>query len=764
MVRIGEAHPNIWESIIEHLEEALKEFEFQGEDIEISWKKLANARMLERRADELLDEKYGVFKFFFTNPAVQYVMGKWEEYDISLEFLLGEPLIPFATALIILFMMHKRVSNDLLVLIAALIFNVNPIYVVGSVIIWQLSQSNRKPKQFCKPKMKSSIAASRGIENLSETDTHISYDHVLVGNDLSTLYTAAILSRNGHKCCVLQSKSVPTLEIHPDGAPCSVSVYNMTVGRADRYQILLDAVQPLDETSRVVLSPVGTVEEGYAHTVIRRVSLGRGATGSTGDISVMRSGKHAIVEDLSTSLGADKPALQSFLGVLSTLQSSMTVLLMSRVLPVQWTGVIKEASVKPFFDMIRETSDRVLQRLKDSSDVRETLYAMAAAAQEEVQPATESSACILATALSMSEEGMYYPVGGVSALQKVLCAAIRTTGGRVFTDVGVEGLEVTETKPGVCRATGVRVSVETGDTTESRVVKGTRSVVSGLGAICTYTRLLPSVHLSQSIKQSLSTLTEARPKVLVVFWLQGTASLLGLTSCDYFEMTSTGETEQSPEDVEAFVDGWVRVWSPSCKDPDWSTRYPELQTVVVELGASSQLVSIAPLKYKPASTLVSSAPPTLPPVGPRVYSAAKNAKIETTCAATSLLSGDIHIGQPLSLSKGQKDRARTKALTKLTEVYPLAATAVMHCHVLAPTLGGLSLSSTPEKFTSQIGSTADVPGLFLCGRDVSTSGLAGELQGGWVAANAVLGYGVNDLGSGRDILMDLRTVGVNAPK
>ena len=47
-------------------------------------------------------------------------------------------------------------------------------------------------------------------------------------------------------------------------------------------------------------------------------------------------------------------------------------------------------------------------------------------------------------------------------------------------------------------------------------------------------------------------------------------------------------------------------------------------------------------------------------------------------------------------------------------------------------------------------------GLYLCGRDISTTGLAGDIQGGWMAANAVLGYDAKDLLGGRNIATDLQ--------
>lgn len=45
--------------------------------------------------------------------------------------------------------------------------------------------------------------------------------------------------------------------------------------------------------------------------------------------------------------------------------------------------------------------------------------------------------------------------------------------------------------------------------------------------------------------------------------------------------------------------------------------------------------------------------------------------------------------------------------------------------------------------------------LYLTGRDLATAGLAGDLQGGWVAANAVLGYTLGELVASRNIVSDL---------
>jgi hypothetical protein len=53
------------------------------------------------------------------------------------------------------------------------------------------------------------------------------------------------------------------------------------------------------------------------------------------------------------------------------------------------------------------------------------------------------------------------------------------------------------------------------------IVRASRSVISGVGALCTYTRLLPSSAVSAAMRLNLVNLSESRPKILVLVWLKG---------------------------------------------------------------------------------------------------------------------------------------------------------------------------------------------------------------------------------------------------
>lgn len=164
-------------------------------------------------------------------------------------------------------------------------------------------------------------------------------------------------------------------------------------------------------------------------------------------------------------------------------------------------------------------------------------------------------------------------------------------------------------------------------------ILASRSVISGLGVLCTTAKLIPSTALSQHTVDTLASLREQRPRVTVVFWLAGTADELGLSSTDYYECASSSHSHSSRNNSNissgisssggsssgtsssgssggggsdggapspassssaALSSSYMRVWSPSAKDAAWGSTHPEdVQVVVVEIEASDALVTLA---------------------------------------------------------------------------------------------------------------------------------------------------------------------------
>jgi hypothetical protein len=140
-------------------------------------------------------------------------------------------------------------------LASSLLFNINPLYVLLSLLTWASWTHNKKPKKHI-TKTASTHNIYKHIESKTKMCVPIlfetsfiklihdeEYDHVLIGNDIGyscninmrhihkckfpcitkyylhvyimpgTLYCAALLSKVGHKCCVLQPKGLMPLQV-----------------------------------------------------------------------------------------------------------------------------------------------------------------------------------------------------------------------------------------------------------------------------------------------------------------------------------------------------------------------------------------------------------------------------------------------------------------------------------------------------------------------------------------------------------------------
>ena len=258
----------------------------------------------------------------------------------------------------------------------------------------------------------------------------------------------------------------------------------------------------------------------------------------------------------------------------------------------------------------------------------------------EALPATECSAYTLANAVSSAALGCFYPIGGPAALIDCLSRTVRKAGGFVYRDVDVKEVVLEEinsaSATGQIKATGViicagngkpsssssrkqtivasenkknkmneeitkneskkeNVDDEDGNSGEEEeegqgqdqeedeskrgeeiVLQASKSVISGLGVLSTYTKLIPAEAVSRPTRDILSGLKECRPKTLVVYWLQGSEQDMGaaLRSCDYYEVGVQPESDsaESKESKDVFCSSFVHVWSPSAKDPSWAKK------------------------------------------------------------------------------------------------------------------------------------------------------------------------------------------------
>lgn len=175
------------------------------------------------------------------------------------------------------------------------------------------------------------------------------------------------------------------------------------------------------------------------------------------------------------------------------------------------------------------------------------------------------------------DSGKFYPKGGARKLMESLAFVVGSSGGAVVRNVNIKNIQFEENEiSGKFKATGVSLSCIGG---KSYTVVTQNSVVSGVGILSTYSSFLPHQIISSETINKLITLTEARPKLKVVFWLDGTAEELAIKSTDYYETCGSlamdsgslnasdfSRVIKSPQEI--LHQSFVHLWSPSAQSMD----------------------------------------------------------------------------------------------------------------------------------------------------------------------------------------------------
>lgn len=403
----------------------------------------------------------------------------------------------------------------------------------------------------------------------------------------------------------------------------------------------------------------------------------------------LRAGANSLMFDLSLKHALDKASLASFLQTIVAAQAFITEFLITK------TGIIgveavKKEGLKNFSDLAAATCDQIVGAVTGAYDACEALAALSVASSTQAVSSNRASALGIALAINSGETGRFYPVSlassdktlqalvGDSSLMQSLARTVISHGSDIVV-ASIAGL-VGENN----RVTGVELDIQ------GREILASCGVVSGLGAIHSYTKLMPGQPLSAVTAGTLAKLVEARPKIKVLFWLEGTVSSLGLSTADYIEIGS----QPRDSDSSAFTNSYVCIWSPSAKDAGWTEV---VQTLVVEFEVDDTLVALKSTALSVGGMLVS---------GPQVYESISRTESD---AAT----------HELYLSKGQLDHYTSRAEAKLLALYPLAAGKVVHQHVLPPVLGGHRVAEAASKYSTALHAASDIQVNLVVANDCS---------------------------------------------
>ena len=191
------------------------------------WKGIADEKLQHRSQLEAEAESGKLINVIMASLSSAYhyfLLDVWPH--VQFDILLGEPVLSNSFFVPFVVMFFKRFSPELLVLLISFQYCVNPLYVVLAVVTAKhFYQRPRVPKGYVPVNERVSCPASKvqgeipplplqlnestnvpgePLDALYASINSASYDHILVGSDLSTLYTAALLAKCGHRCCVLR--------------------------------------------------------------------------------------------------------------------------------------------------------------------------------------------------------------------------------------------------------------------------------------------------------------------------------------------------------------------------------------------------------------------------------------------------------------------------------------------------------------------------------------------------------------------------------
>jgi hypothetical protein len=429
------------------------------------------------------------------------------------KFFDGEPLLPFSPGIILLIMLYPKVNISLFIVLSSIIFNISSLYVIISfVILYILSRRKIIPKQYIKiNQTNSTIKKPIQFNNKIDFENQ-QFDHVLIGNNIGILLTAAFLSKIGHKVIVLQTKNSPKNTISQTNEniplPCPVYTKNLSISNPVLFQYVMDIIQSdiyKDNKDRITLSTIGSNNNNYLHTILNlKQNLYKSfnneniLTQNSG-ILALHNGENSIVSNIGKSNTIEINPLLLFINSIKEMSCYMSEYYISKVFnALDWSRQTKSKGIKHLYSLCALSVSDLFNN-NNNIKIQEIFTAISCIYCNEALVGGDVSGAVFLTAITDSEKGSYYPIGGYNKMESLFCQVISSSGGSVYCDVPVESILVDSNDDNSSKAIGVIIknldnidnkgNIDNKDN-KDLIVKGERSIVSGLGVLCTYSRFI----------------------------------------------------------------------------------------------------------------------------------------------------------------------------------------------------------------------------------------------------------------------------------
>jgi len=399
------------------------------------------------------------------------------------------------------------------------------------------------------------------------------YDYLIIGSGISGVGLAAILSKEGYRCLVLERHYTPggfTHVFKRPGYEWDVGIHY--IGEVHRSGSMLRRLFDHITDGQLEWADMGDVYD--------RIWLGEKGYD-------LVKGEEGFKARLKEYFPGEAAAIDRYVDLIRAASRAGRPLFATRAMP----RLLRRLAGGWMTRKTRHFSDRTTREvLEELTDNQELIAVLTGQYGDYGLPPGRSSFLMHAMVAKHYLNGGAYPVGGSARIFETVEPVIERTGGAVFINAEVERILVEKG-----RAVGVRMA----DGREIRAPK----VVSSAGAHLTYQRLLAGEPTVAPIAAKLRELPPSAAHLCLYVGLRHTPQELALPKTNYWIYPGGSDHDAhfqryiaDPESAEFPV---VYISFPAAKDPDFQRRYPGRSTIeLITLGDYRQVGQWADRPWK----------------------------------------------------------------------------------------------------------------------------------------------------------------------
>lgn len=507
----------------------------------------------------------------------------------------------------------------------------------------------------------------------------LTYDVIVIGSGMGGLTTASLLAQKGQKVLVLERHYTAGGFTHS----FKRKSYEWDVGVH-----YIGEVHNPRSAWRTLFNRVtqDAVQWAKMEPVYDRIYIGN----ETYDFV---SGRQRFYEKLLSYFPKEEKALKKYFTIINEIRRSTKGFFVKKLLPLPMSNVLSTLLGKQFQKYAQLTTREVLSSFTSNDELIGVLCSQWG---DYGVPPAQSSFAMHALVVNHYLEGASYPVGGASSIARSIEPIIEASGGKVIVQAEVDSILIQKHQ-----AIGVKLK----NGTEIRA----KTIVSGVGVLNTYQRLLPKTVADEiGILSKLKAVEPSLSHLALYIGLGKSAEDLRLGQSNLWiypgydhdgNMTRYLSNPQTPLPV-------VYISFPSAKDPDWKNRHPGSSTV--------EVISFAPFQW-----------------------------VEKWNHTSWKRRGKEY--------DSLKARFSERLLESLYRYLPQVKGEVDHSELSTPlstqhfsnyAQGEIyGLSHTPARFAQKwLTPKTPVKNLYLTGQDIATAGVVGALAAGAMTTMSVLGF------------------------